>query len=343
MKKRVPCIIVDNSVTSWSAATNWQLNNIKQQYGNSLFECGASTSNDFREIMSLRKYLNYCKSEHPPDQEIMYLFDSTFESDCPQLVSDYLPFTLSAKEAISELPKHCRPNYRWFLVGPRFSGSAMHKDPIFTHAWNTLIVGKKKWVLVSPSLAKAVLAPPSFSEGESDCIENMLRDVLRSSDYDMNSKHDSPDTTNTVRGWFKKLENILVNLPVNRSGTYEGGSRVRIKDDNANNDRTSKNCDDAKLMVLFDQLPFETVYVPSGWFHAVLNTEISIAVTHNFIPENNFSCMKEVDEVVAALELAKKSEADDDDDRWTEDDSKQCRDILLKYLNSDSYSVERTT
>ena len=41
--------------------------------------------------------------------------------------------------------------HRWLLIGSKRSGSSLHIDPLFSSAWNTLLLGTKLWCIIPPS------------------------------------------------------------------------------------------------------------------------------------------------------------------------------------------------
>lgn len=54
-------------------------------------------------------------------------------------------------------------------MGPERSGTTVHIDPLATAAWNTLIVGKKRWVLFPPHVSKHIAKGKHFvRNGEDD-------------------------------------------------------------------------------------------------------------------------------------------------------------------------------
>lgn len=53
------------------------------------------------------------------------------------------------------LPSTSRPDHRWLIMGPVRSGSSWHQDPNKTSAWNGVVRGSKKWVMMPPTVMPA--------------------------------------------------------------------------------------------------------------------------------------------------------------------------------------------
>ena len=57
---------------------------------------------------------------------------------------------------LERLEPALRPDTRWLLLGPARSGTAIHRDPRNTAAWNTVCSGVKRWAMLSPEVGWAL-------------------------------------------------------------------------------------------------------------------------------------------------------------------------------------------
>ena len=89
-----------------------------------------------------------------------------------EIVPDYEPPRYLKKDFFCELLGEKKaPPHRWFLIGPKRSGSEVHQDPLGTSAWNTSVCGHKRWVLMPPGpgiTKKLVRGEHLLEKGEDD-------------------------------------------------------------------------------------------------------------------------------------------------------------------------------
>jgi hypothetical protein len=52
---------------------------------------------------------------------------------------------------VSPAARHAFPANRFLIIGGARTGTPMHTDPNATSAWNTLLAGRKRWILFPPS------------------------------------------------------------------------------------------------------------------------------------------------------------------------------------------------
>ncbi len=104
----------------------------------------------------LASYLAYCRdtdSDFP-----LYIFDHSLPSTV--LAHDYTPppHPIFAHDIFD--PSRYAPELRehlgffnaleWVIMGPRLTASPLHKDPLYTSAWNSLLCGRKRWAIFPP-------------------------------------------------------------------------------------------------------------------------------------------------------------------------------------------------
>ncbi len=222
--------------------------------------------------MKLRHFLQYMQCNH--DDSPLYIFDATFDEDkrgASRLLKDYTVPTYFNEDLMSLVGEHRRPPYRWFLVGPCRSGTTVHIDPLGTSAWNALIVGVKRWVLFPPHVPKSIVKGNRLIlPGEDDEAIHYFTTIL-------------PRMKRRAVALAAKVNNCHSagkNVGDEGGGDGEGGCCSQDLGGYANFE-----CYE------FTQYPGETVFIPHGWWHAVLNLTDTVGITQNYCSRRNFDAV----------------------------------------------------
>ena len=154
------------------------------------------------------------------------------------MLHDYVKPKYFQTNLFQLLPEEDMPPHRWFLIGPKRSGSSIHQDPLGTSAWNTSVTGHKRWILIPPG----------------------------------------PDLTKE----FVSGKHLLKDGEEHQAIHYFDFILPRLK--------AAENHPNGKLPLIIEciQYPGETMFVPGGWWHAVINLDNTIAITENVCNPGNF-------------------------------------------------------
>ncbi|RCN28581.1 JmjC domain protein [Ancylostoma caninum] len=229
---RVPCVIT-GLTRHWKAHENWTLRNLRKNYANEYFKCGASPKG--RSVHLKFKYFFEYMAEYDDDSPL-YIFDGSFDErkGTKKMLLDYEVPEIFQESLFDLLGKdRTRPPHRWITIGPARSGTNIHIDPLGTSAWNALIHGHKRWVFIHPDTPAELVKIPKSQ-----------RNV-----------HPKEAIT-----WFSTVYKRILygDWPLDKYPVYE--------------------C---------RQNPGETVFVPCGWWHVVINEDNTVAVTQNFCSSVN--------------------------------------------------------
>ncbi|KAI9916576.1 hypothetical protein PsorP6_018057 [Peronosclerospora sorghi] len=220
-RRNVPVIITD-AMNTWPALDKWT-----DEY--LINVCSDTTLNAGGFPFSIDTYLRYARTLQ--DDQPLFIFDKDFAAKVPRLATDYTVPAYFREDFFALLGEAHRPDYRWLIIGPKNSGSSFHIDPNATNAWNSVIRGRKKWILFPPGQVPPGIHP-SNDGSEVSAPVSLLE-------------------------WFLTFYKVVHELRAPLK-PFEGICRTG-----------------------------ETMFVPHGWWHAVLNLEESIAITQNFVSACN--------------------------------------------------------
>ena len=119
------------------------------------------------------------------DDSPLYMFESSFENHkkLKILMKDYEVPSLFKEDLFEtvnnlihvQIGEKRRPPYRWFLIGPKRSGTAIHTDPLGTSAWNSSLNGHKLWLLMPPDIPKHIAKGKEFYTKGTMIITQMMK------------------------------------------------------------------------------------------------------------------------------------------------------------------------
>ena len=143
-------VIITGVAERWPARREWQIEQLLQQYGTGRFKIGESDSGRKLRV-TMSEFIEYMFGNK--DDSPLYLFESSLEDHeiAKNMLKQYAPPKYFAKNYFGLLPEDEMPPHRWFLMGPKRSGTEIHQDPLGTSAWNSSVMGHKRWVLIPPS------------------------------------------------------------------------------------------------------------------------------------------------------------------------------------------------
>lgn len=154
-------------------------------------------------------------------------------------------------------------------MGPARSGSGVHIDPLATSAWNALLRGHKRWALFPPGTARGALRPPGSDREAAAWFATVFRDMLRA----------GPAGRATGPQGAEPAGPAPPSPPARSPGVAAAEPSLPC---------AQQPCAPHGL-VQGVQGPGDTIFVPAGWWHAVLNLDDTLAVTQNFCSSVGFA------------------------------------------------------
>ncbi|KAG7400439.1 hypothetical protein PHYBOEH_005814 [Phytophthora boehmeriae] len=264
---RVP-FIIRNAIGKWKASTEWTMEKLAARFQSDVKHRITHnldiTSNSPTMEMTFADYLQYANNQH--DETPLYIFDARFGEKMPTMLSDY---------DVEDLKVFKEDFLSVMVTPPETEKDALSKGV-------KLEAGGKK---VRKDKKKKKRAPGS--------VRPDFRWIVIGPQRTGAPWHQDPARTSAWNSLVKGRKRWAIYPP----GSPPPGVNV-----GKNGEYQSSGLDMPSLMWYLhvyptlspDQKPLEviqeegeTIYVPNGWWHLVLNLDLTIAVTQNFVDSHN--------------------------------------------------------
>lgn len=134
-------VLLEGCTEGWPAVRLWEKEALLGRFGDVPFTVGPCD-------LPLREFYAYASNNL--DDTPLFVFDRLFPKRAPALLQDYeVPAVFRGRD-LFDLLGDARPDFRWLLIGNKCSGSKWHVDPNKTSAWNAVVRGRKRWLLLPP-------------------------------------------------------------------------------------------------------------------------------------------------------------------------------------------------
>ena len=146
-------VVIEGGCAADAAKPLWDRGELVRRFGDRRFHVGGYA-------FALREFLSYAADNG--DDQPLYLFDKRFGEAAPELLDAYAPAPYFDDDLFGLLDDEGdakRPDWRWIIVGGERSGSAWHKDPNGTSAWNATLRGRKRWLFFPPKTTPPGVRP----------------------------------------------------------------------------------------------------------------------------------------------------------------------------------------
>ena len=223
--------LIKNLTNDWKCMNTWSFEYFLKNYGECYFSLNEhfGTGDDINTIsIKFKDYYYYMKNQRKYNFPL-YIFDDNFVNrpKVKELLNDYRVSEYFTDDLYDLVKSPEKRTLKWLTIGPKGSGAEMHHDPYRTSTWNTVISGKKRWI---------VFPPKTFTD-------EILKEFRKEK---------------TGIQWYVKYYHHFRHL-----------DHYDIIQDVG-----------------------DTLFLPGGWWHSVINLEDTIAVTHNFLPPHKFEKYK---------------------------------------------------